>query len=319
MLHHRMFSLTAALALALLFCSGCPKPPTIDPGTQLTAPRGSISVFQLAGALGMDVVASSPNGATLRDPANTVMIYPDPDGQAYVNGAPVGRPGGMKIVGDTLFVPQRTLDAIRPALTRVAKRTPPPAQRQPVQRQQPISKFARVVVDPGHGGDDPGAPSVAGGREKTIVLAAGASLAAALRGSGVDALMTRDNDRFISLNDRADFSNRSKADAFVSVHADAAANASAHGFTVYVARSASAQSTRLAKAIERRLVGLGISSRGVRQADYRVLVRTNCPAVLVELGYLSNRGEAARLGQAGYRNKLSGAIAQGVLDFLRGR
>jgi len=312
--HHVL--MTIWLALGMLSAAGCTGQGQRFDGDRVTAPLGTISIYQLAGSLGMDVAAESPCGATLRDSANTVMIYPDPDGQAYVNGVPVGRPGGIKLVGDTLFVPRATAEAIRPALARGARRPMTPAR--PVRSARPV-RLGRVVIDPGHGGQDPGAISVLGTHEKSIVLAASLTAAAALEDGGGEVLLTRGDDRYVPLNDRAEFSNRSRADLFVSIHADSAENASACGFTIYVARSCSDESLRLAEAIERRMNALGIASRGIRRADYRVLVRTNCPAVLVELGYLSNRGEAARLARREYRDALAGAVAAGVLDHLRGR
>ena len=125
-------------------------------------------------------------------------------------------------------------------------------------------------------------------------------------------VLTRSNDRFLELEERADVANRAKADLFVSIHADSAANRSAQGFTVYVSRSASASSRYAADAIIRGLCATGLDNRGIRSADYRVLVRTNCPAVLVELGYLSNWADAAKLQNDAFQDRLADAICQGI-------
>ena len=69
----------------------------------------------------------------------------------------------------------------------------------------------------------------------------------------------------------------------------------------------------------RRLAGAGIDSRGVREADYRVLVQTSCPAVLVEMGFLSNGSEAAALGEASHQDRIAEAVSQAVLNLLADR
>ncbi|MCK4276779.1 MAG: N-acetylmuramoyl-L-alanine amidase, partial [Phycisphaerae bacterium] len=138
-----------------------------------------------------------------------------------------------------------------------------------------------------------------------------------LREKGVAVMLTRSDDTFIALNERAAIANRAGATLFVSIHADSAPDASVHGFSAYVARSPSQQSVTAARAILRRLGGTtGAVDRGLKMADYRVLVRTTCPSVLVELGYLSNGFEAVKLADAGYQARLADAIAQGVSDFL---
>jgi N-acetylmuramoyl-L-alanine amidase len=152
--------------------------------------------------------------------------------------------------------------------------------------------------------------------EKHVNLDVALSLARILREKGHDARLTRTDDVFVELEERAALANRARADLFVSLHADSAENREARGFTVYVRRSASDGSRGVARAIERSLVEGGIESRGVREAGFRVLVRTRCPAVLVELGYLSNYGEAALLRSREYRDLLARRIAAGIFDWL---
>lgn len=280
---------------------------------RLSAPLNTISIYQLAGRLDMSVEGNSRLMATLSDSANIVMVFGDPGGQVYVNGTPVGQAGGIRPGGGILFLPERLESEIRPAL-RIRARVRPrivPRQRRSV--------IGRVVLDAGHGGRDPGAVSIIGTREKTVVLDVTRTVGEILEGSGVSATLTRRGDTFVELNERADIANRTRADLFVSVHADSAVRRSARGYTVYVARAASADSQALARAIEMRLGGLGIIGRGVRRANYRVLVRTSCPAVLVELGYLSNMSEAGKLAQKDYRDRLARAISEGILDCLRRR
>jgi len=102
----------------------------------------------------------------------------------------------------------------------------------------------------------------------------------------------------------------------VSIHSDSSSNSSARGFTIYVARSASWSSRRAAAAIGRAMLRAGLTSRGTERADYRVLVQTRCPAVLIELGYLSNRDEARLLRSSSFQDRLARAIAEGISEFL---
>jgi N-acetylmuramoyl-L-alanine amidase len=129
--------------------------------------------------------------------------------------------------------------------------------------------------------------------------------------------LTRSDDRFIELEERSSLANRLRAELFVSIHADAARNRTAQGFTVYVARQPARSSQDAADAVARRLQAAGAFSRGRKEANYRVLVGTTCPAVLVELGYLSNAQEASLLTRPAYRRQLADAIANAVIDYFQ--
>lgn len=281
-------------------------------GDVLPAPD-LVSVVHVAGRLGMQMHTSSASNATFGDGTNSVTVFADPGGQAYVNGRPVGEPGGIRSSGGALYVPQGLEAEIRRHL-RISP--PPPKPRPPV---RPSRTSGVVVIDPGHGGKDPGAIARSGLQEKIVNLSVGRSVASLLRRRGVQVKMTREDDRFIELDDRADIANRLRADLYVSIHSDSASNRSACGFTIYVARSASGNSLKLAKTVERRMGKCGALARTTRRADYRVLVRTACPAVLVELGFLSNQGESTKLADPNYRQRLASAIAEGIVDYLKAR
>ncbi|HUS48188.1 MAG TPA: N-acetylmuramoyl-L-alanine amidase, partial [Phycisphaerae bacterium] len=186
--------------------------------------------------------------------------------------------------------------------------------RPPAVVPQPISRL--VVIDPGHGGRDPGALGSGGTVEKEINLSVARMVADILVSRGMRVILTRADDRFLELNDRAAIANREGADLFVSIHADSAGS-SARGFTIFVSRSASSGSTGAAEAISQQMASAGAPSRGVRNANFRVLVRTTCPAVLVELGFISNYYEARQLADAGYQRQLAEAIAAGIVSSLR--
>ena len=308
----------SVLGAAIL--AGCNEPKKINNGHEVVAaPPGTLSVYQLAGRTGLSVMESTRNYAVLRNPANTVMVYSDPGGGAFVNGRPVGKGGRFPYVSGILFVPQELEEQLRPSLLPVqvvksAGNGPLPGE--PEQPAGPKVK-GRVVVDPGHGGSKPGTTVAKSGPEKDINLAISQAVAGNLRERGVEVIMTRKDDGFVDNPDRAAISNRSAADLFVSIHANSAKDRSVHGFTVYTSRSPSSASVAAAKAIERHMSSAGISSLGVQCNDYIVLVQNSRPAVLVETGFLSNVAEAGRLADASHQARVAEAIAEGVLEYLQ--
>ncbi len=279
-------------------------------GEIIAAPCDTVSVYQLAGRLGLRVRNSSAGMATLCNDCNTVVVFADPDGQVFVNGRQVGARGGIAPVGDIIFLPRSVEREIRSVLRNGIVN--------PVKKViTPTARLGTVVIDAGHGGKDPGAHSVIGHDEKDIVLSVALAVAQMLRDDGVDVRMTRDSDHFVELDDRATFANRASPDLFVSIHADSARNRSARGSTVYISRSASCASRSAADKILSNICATSMQSRGVQQRDFRVLVRTSCPAVLVEMGYLSNPTEARMLADPQFQRRMARAIADGIVSYLR--
>ena len=309
------------LAGAVAMLAGCAPKTGLRGHAIVPAPPGTISAYELANRLGMTVADSSPSMTVLRGPTNTVVIYPDPGGQVYINGKAMAKPtGGIITVEGVLYLPEEYESAIRANLHpyTVLPPQPVPAPYYPTPRVRHHGAAGIVVVDPGHGGQDPGATSVRGDREKIIVLDVARSVAERLAQAGVDVRMTREGDQFIDLNDRAAVANRCKADLFVSIHADySTQNHGASGFTCYVSRAASRSSDAAADTIARRLQATGLEYRGRKEANYRVLVTSCVPAVLVELGFLSNRTDAAMLSDDAHRQRVATAIADGIIDYLQ--
>ncbi len=208
----------------------------------------------------------------------------------------------------------------------LATRTPavvPPPVVEPVMPQPPPTvrslQGATIVVDPGHGGDDPGATGYLARRqpllEKSVNLAIAQGLVDHLRDRGAQVVMTRSSDRFIALDSRALVADRNRADLFVSIHADSARRTSVSGITLYVARGASGSSRRAANCIAAAIQRAGLEFRGVQSAGFRVLVAHSRPAVLVECGFLSNRSEVQLLSTSAHRSRIAQAIAEGVADY----
>ena len=240
--------------------------------------------------------------AGCQKPARVIDPLPDPPMGAMLRDVP-------SPVQYVFHSPPVSDQQPRPHHTQV---TPPPTPPTP----PPTTKRFRVVLDPGHGGRDPGAISVIGMFEKYINLVVATEAARLLKQRGVDVWLTRGTDIYLTLEQRAAMGNRLKAHLFVSVHADSAVSRTAKGFTVYVARRSSRQSRAAAGAIVASMKSTALSSRGVRKANYRVLVKTRGPAVLVELGYLSNRVEAAKLSKPQFQKTLAKAVAKGICNYL---
>lgn len=171
-----------------------------------------------------------------------------------------------------------------------------------------------ICIDPGHGGKDPGATGD-GVREKDLALAVALKIGALL--TGYDVVYTRTEDVYVGLSERARIANAAEADLFVSVHCNSASNASANGMEVYVHTSRGADSTRAAHAIyDRLLPASGLKGRGVKANDYAVLRETIMPAVLVELGFISNAGDRSKLVSAAWQDDAAKAIAAGIVEAI---
>ncbi|NLZ04634.1 MAG: N-acetylmuramoyl-L-alanine amidase [Phycisphaerae bacterium] len=292
-------------ALLALVAAGCQGPQTTAPA--VVTRDHTTSVEELARQLGLSVEDRDDAFVVLRGGGNTVLIFTHSDGRFFVNGKPIGSVGMVRKVGQTVYVAESLVSQIRPHLG--APITP--------SRPQPRVLRGNIVIDPGHGAHDPGTTSVTGVHEKTINYDVAEKVAAILERRGLGVTMTRQRNEYTELEARAEIANRRNADLFVSIHADSAPSPSAQGFTVYIANAASADSQRAARDISRAMATTGLENRGVRREDYRVLRTSRGPAVLVEMGYLSNRQDALRLQDSAFQDKLAAAIATGILDYLQ--
>jgi N-acetylmuramoyl-L-alanine amidase len=300
-----------ALAFVILVAAGCGQPQKTAPAARIK--EQTITLDELATRLRMRVEERDAKFVVMRNAVNTVIVFTQPDGRFFVNGRPAGTVGPVQKSGNATYVLATLADQIGSSLRSAA---PQPAAVVPPRRPAPRTRFT-VVVDAGHGGQDPGTTAADGIYEKDINLRVAAKVARLLEERGVGVIMTRWQDRFIELEERAAIANQHNADLFVSIHADSAPNPSLEGFTVYVARGASPDSRQAAQAIHRSMSATGSDSHGIREQDYRVLVQTTCPAVLVELGYLSNAADARRLQDNAFQNRLAQAITDGILARLQ--
>ena len=169
-----------------------------------------------------------------------------------------------------------------------------------------------IVIDPGHGGRDPGAVGPGGTKEADVNLAI-AHLGKSRLERDFTVFMTRQNDETVTLNTRSAFANAKRADLFISIHCNAATNPLANGTETYYI---SKDGARLAKGIHERLVDLGLRDRGIKQETYAVLRKTKMPAVLVEAAFISNPEEEMRLGLIRFLTDVADAICDGVYDYF---
>jgi N-acetylmuramoyl-L-alanine amidase len=200
-----------------------------------------------------------------------------------------------------------------------------------------------VVVDPGHGGSNTGAPGrAAGAYEKQVTLAVARALQQRLERDGVKVVMTRERDQYLTLRERARRANVARPDCFVSIHTNASPEHARHGAEAYVLsrettevearRAASKQkgveallaelqqleaqrsSVTLASALAARL-----DDGDVKQAGYDVLSGVQAPAVLVEIGFIDHPIEGVLLLRSEVQKKIGESLAEGVFDFLSTR
>jgi len=300
----KLMLLLASVAALVGSCHQPSNSPVI--GDKVSPARENISINELASALGLRVSESKPTHVTLKNSSNTVMIFTLSGGKLYVNTRPIGDVGRVNRTGGQIYVSSSLIERIRSAMRAY---TPP-------SRTSPRRTTGTVVIDAGHGGKDPGATSVLGFYEKGVNLAVAHKVARLLEQRGLRVKMTRTSDYFVELEERAAIANRLNADLFVSIHADSFPKSSRRGYTIYIARSASSSSRRAASAISRSMSGTGLNSFGVQTAGYHVLTGTRGPAVLVELGYLSNRSEANLLRSSSFQTRLAKAVADGISDYF---
>ena len=171
-----------------------------------------------------------------------------------------------------------------------------------------------IVIDPGHGGNDHGTTGVNKTPEKVINLLTAELLTSKLRSAGAEVVLTRESDKYVDLRKRVAVSSQNNADAFISIHYDAHELSSVNGFTTYYTNS---NQKALAQAIHKGLSGkLSLRDRGVQPGNYLVLRENSKPAVLLELGYLSNRDEERTVTTDFFREQATQGIYNGLIAYF---
>ncbi|GAB1543103.1 N-acetylmuramoyl-L-alanine amidase [Scytonema sp. NUACC21] len=189
---------------------------------------------------------------------------------------------------------------------------------QPQPRPRVPNGRVAIVVDPGHGGKDSGAPGLGGLLEKNVVLPISQRIATILEQNGVQVILTRNSDYFVELQGRVDIADRANADLFVSIHANSIeGRPDVNGLETYYYDSGYSLARVVHNSILESIPSL--KNRGVRKARFYVLRKSSMPSILVETGYMSGVEDNPRLGTAEYQNRMAEAIAHGILRYLRQR
>jgi len=174
-----------------------------------------------------------------------------------------------------------------------------------------------VVIDPGHGGPDPGAVGIGGIQEKRLVMEMSQEVARLLEQQGVQVVLTRTGDYDLDLAPRVALAEQENATIFVSIHANAISmdRPDVNGVETFYS---SAEGRVLANTILQRILNnISMNNRGVKEANFYVIRRTSMPATLVETGFVTGAQDAPRLADPNFRRQMAAAIAQGILEYLR--
>jgi N-acetylmuramoyl-L-alanine amidase len=198
-----------------------------------------------------------------------------------------------------------------------------------------------VILDPGHGGQDPGASDLHRGlEEKHITLELAQRVRTILQKYNVDARLTRGGDQTTELDQRCLFANRLKSDLFVSIHLNAAANSDSSGIQTHILPPAGCPITEsafvgsrdrvafpgnrhdeanmiLGYYLQRSLIKYTrMEDRGIRRSRFYVIRNVDCPAALVECGFISSRNDRIKIMTSAYRDDVVRGIAEGILTYL---
>ncbi|MEO0143675.1 MAG: N-acetylmuramoyl-L-alanine amidase [candidate division WOR-3 bacterium] len=214
--------------------------------------------------------------------------------------------------------------------------------------------FGYIVIDPGHGGKDPGAIGKWGIKEKDITLSVSKKIANILKKEyGFKVILTREEDIFLSLSERAEIAKRYNAKLFVSIHCNYSEVDNAFGPETYFLSTARTSEERAVEALENSVIKYeveesdilkfivsdilqnaylkesqklaffvheklkdGRNDRGIKQAGFYVLRKVYAPSILIEIGFISNPEEAKLLMDEEYQNKLAKAIAEGIKNYI---
>jgi N-acetylmuramoyl-L-alanine amidase len=175
-----------------------------------------------------------------------------------------------------------------------------------------------VIIDPGHGGSDPGAIGIGNIHEADVVLEIAQQVASILEQQGVQSIMTRTSDVDVELEPRVALAEQANASLFVSIHANAIdmSRPEINGTSTYYFSSGES----LAQVVQNSIVqAVGMPDRGTHSARFYVLRKTSMPAILVETAFVTGADDAKKLADTNWRSQMATAIANGVLQYLQGR
>ncbi len=176
-----------------------------------------------------------------------------------------------------------------------------------------------VVIDPGHGGSDPGAIGIGGLRETDITLHMSQEVARLLQEKGLQVYLTRsDESREVDLPPRVALAQQVRADVFVSIHANSInlSRPDINGTETYYAPGSTSGSELGQIILDSITKNVNIPSRGMHSARFYVIRHTTMPATLVETGFVTGGQDAPKLADPNFRKQMAAAIAQGIIEYL---
>lgn len=264
----------------------------------------------------------TPKISTLSNPYRIVIDLPNAELGAFA------KPGNAGL-GSEIAVQHPKVDKIRyalyndnPSTVRIVldmkKNSDYQLTETKANRQWSLSlpdKQFTVVIDAGHGGSDPGALSLNSRKEKDFTLSLANKVYKLLqKESSIRTLMTRTEDTYPTLDDRVVLANDSKADLFVSIHGNSY-KPTISGTETYYLRT---NSLEFANVMHKWLIpATAFPDRGVRQADYKVIRETTMPAILLEIGYLTNKDDEAQMYAEPFQDRVAAAIVNGIKEQLQ--
>ncbi|TKH22291.1 N-acetylmuramoyl-L-alanine amidase [Bacillus wiedmannii] len=172
-----------------------------------------------------------------------------------------------------------------------------------------------IVIDPGHGGNDPGSIGPNGTREKEITLKTAKNIQKKLKEKGMTVILTREDDKFVSLKNRVTIAQNKSADLFLSIHYDGFTTSDVNGVTTYYNKEL--KEWILAKMIHGHLFKhIKSKDRGVKSGDYYVLRENEKPSLLLELGYITNPEDEERMNSQQFQADVASGIVNGVIEYF---
>ena len=174
----------------------------------------------------------------------------------------------------------------------------------------------KIFIDPGHGGNDPGAIGIKGTKEAAVVLKIAKKLKEILLKEGFETVMSRESDVAVSLNKRAEMANQAYADLFLSIHCNGFANSAAKGTEVYSCPGDDMGKTLASKMSEGVSSALGTNNRGAKEEKFAVLRLSKMTAVLIETAFITNVAEEEMMQKEEFYDKVALAIANSIFSTL---
>ncbi len=352
--------------LSRLIVIGDVRVPRVVARVDTTGPPARVTI-EITPATGVSTEISDAR-VLLRIEADALDLTLPPAGAGLIENVRSGeQPNSLVIALNDGAGPARAVSSTADDITRVTVEVPGRTAASPAEAPaRPVSPPATLpvprvalqtlVIDPGHGGEDIGVRGTTGTEEKQITLALARRLKTLVEARlGIRVVLTRDDDRMVSLDERAAIANNSKADLFLSLHANGAPSPTVAGAEVFhmrldregedARRDVDAQavalpvlgggtraievirwdlaqtghvdaSARLASILEEALrERLAMSPRPLQQAQLRVLMGVNMPAALIEIGYLTNPAEEKRIASDAYQTSITQALYETIVRF----